>query len=75
MTAWKHNYSEVGKAVSLTSGRGRGKSSSLGLSIAAAVHLGFTNIFVTAPAPENVQTLWDFILLALKAMNYKEFED
>lgn len=37
--------------VSLTAGRGRGKSAAIGLSIAAALKLGFSNIFVTAPSP------------------------
>ena len=37
--------------VSLTAGRGRGKSAAIGLAIAAALKVGFGNIFVTAPSP------------------------
>jgi len=54
--------------VALTSGRGRGKSATLGLSIAAAVAYGFSNIFVTSPAVDNVQTLFDFVVLGLQAL-------
>lgn len=37
--------------VSLTASRGRGKSAAIGLSLAVAIKLGFSNIFVTAPSP------------------------
>ena len=37
--------------VSITAGRGRGKSASIGLVLSAAISLGFSNIFVTAPSP------------------------
>ena len=37
--------------VALTAGRGRGKSSALGVAIAAAVAHGYSNIFVTSPTP------------------------
>ncbi len=40
--------------VSLTAARGRGKSSAIGMSVAAAIACGFSNIFVTAPNPENL---------------------
>jgi len=40
--------------ISLTAGRGRGKSASLGISIASAIAYGFSNLFVTAPSPENL---------------------
>lgn len=58
--------------VSLTAGRGRGKSAAVGMGIAAAVAAGFSNIFVTAPGPENLKTLFEFILLGLKSLDYKE---
>lgn len=48
--------------VALTAARGRGKSAALGLSIAGALALGYSNIFVTAPSPENLTTLFEFIL-------------
>ena len=48
--------------VALTAARGRGKSASLGLAIAGSLALGYSNIFVTAPSPENLRTLFEFIL-------------
>lgn len=48
--------------VALTAARGRGKSAALGLAIAGSLALGYSNIFVTAPSPENLQTLFEFIL-------------
>lgn len=59
----------------MTSDRGRGKTSTIGLALAAAIHIGFSNIFVTAPTPENIQCLWEFVIKGLKALNYQEFED
>lgn len=35
----------------LTAARGRGKSACLGIAIAAAIALGYSNIFVTSPSP------------------------
>ena len=61
--------------ISLTAGRGRGKSASLGISIAGAIVYGFSNIFVTAPSPENLGTVFEFVLAGLDAMNYKEHQD
>ena len=58
--------------LSLNAGRGRGKSAALGISISAAIVYGFSNIFVTAPSPENLGTLFDFIMTGLDALNYKE---
>jgi N-acetyltransferase 10 len=37
--------------ISLTAARGRGKSAAVGLSVASAVALGYSNMFVTAPSP------------------------
>ena len=61
--------------LSLNAGRGRGKSAALGISIAGAIVYGFSNIFVTAPTPENLGTLFDFILSGLDCLNYKEHQD
>ena len=58
--------------VSLTAGRGRGKSAALGLCIASAIVYGFSNIFVTAPSPENLGTVFEFVFKGLDALNYKE---
>ena len=51
--------------VALTAGRGRGKSAALGLAMAAAVGYGYSNIFVTSPSPENLQTLFEFVFKGL----------
>lgn len=61
--------------ISLSAGRGRGKSAALGISIAGAIVYGFSNIFVTAPSPENLGTVFEFVLAGLDAMNYKEHQD
>lgn len=61
--------------VCLTAGRGRGKSAALGISIASAIVYGFSNIFVTAPSPENLSTVFEFVFKGLDALNYKEHTD
>ncbi len=61
--------------VSLTAARGRGKSAALGLCLAGAVGYGYSNIFVTAPSPENLQTTFDMLLQGLKALQYEEHTD
>eukprot|EP00792_Barthelona_sp_PAP020_P004976 TRINITY_DN2437_c0_g1_i1.p1 TRINITY_DN2437_c0_g1~~TRINITY_DN2437_c0_g1_i1.p1 ORF type:complete len:1010 (-),score=304.74 TRINITY_DN2437_c0_g1_i1:205-3210(-) len=61
--------------LSLTAGRGRGKSAALGLSIASAVIFGFSSIVVCAPSSENVQTVFEFIIRALETVGYKEVLD
>lgn len=61
--------------VALTAGRGRGKSAALGMSLAAAVAYGYSNIFVTAPSPENLKTVFDFIFKGFDALKYKEHLD
>lgn len=61
--------------LSLSAGRGRGKSAALGIAVAGAIVYGFSNIFVTAPSPENLGTLFEFILVGLDALNYKEHQD
>ena len=53
---------------SLTAGRGRGKSASMGLSLAAALALGYSNIFVSAPSPDNLNTLFEFICRGLELL-------
>lgn len=39
----------------------QGKSAALGLSIASAIGYGYSNIFVTAPNPENLKTVFEFV--------------
>lgn len=58
--------------VALTAARGRGKSASLGLAIAGAIAAGFSNIYVTAPSPENLKTLFEFVIKGLNELEYKE---
>ncbi|TKY60362.1 N-acetyltransferase protein [Spatholobus suberectus] len=58
--------------VALLAARGRGKSAALGLSIAGAIAVGYSNIFVTAPSPENLKTLFEFICKGFDALDYKE---
>lgn len=58
--------------VSLTAGRGRGKSAGLGISIASAIVYGFSNIFVTAPSPENLKSVFEFVFKGLDALGFKE---
>ena len=57
--------------VALTAARGRGKSAALGLAIAGGLALGYSNIFVTAPSPENLRTLFDFVFKGLDELDYK----
>lgn len=47
--------------VSLTASRGRGKSATLGLAIAGAVAFGYSNIYISSPSPENLNTLFEFV--------------
>jgi hypothetical protein len=57
--------------VALTAARGRGKSAALGLAVAGALALGYSNIFVTAPSPENLRTLFEFVFKGLDELEYK----
>lgn len=61
--------------VALTAGRGRGKSAALGLCLAGAIAYGYSNIFLTAPSPENLKTAFEFVVLGLKALKYNEHLD
>ncbi|ETW81501.1 hypothetical protein HETIRDRAFT_64813 [Heterobasidion irregulare TC 32-1] len=65
----------LSSTVTLTAGRGRGKSAALGLAIAAALAHGYSNIFVTSPSPENLNTLFEFIFKGMDALGYEEHLD
>ncbi|CDO96457.1 unnamed protein product [Kluyveromyces dobzhanskii CBS 2104] len=65
----------LNSTVALTAGRGRGKSAALGISIAAAISHGYSNIFVTSPSPENLKTLFEFIFKGFDALGYQEHID
>lgn len=70
--------------VSITAGRGRvnkllinliiyqGKSSAMGLAVSSAIVYGYSNIFVTAPSPENLKTFFEFVIIGLKNLNYRD---
>ncbi|EGR27233.1 hypothetical protein IMG5_199740 [Ichthyophthirius multifiliis] len=60
------------QTISLTAGRGRGKSAAIGISIASGIAQGLSNIFVCAPSPENLKTLFEFIVLGLEQIGFKE---
>lgn len=51
----------AGAVVSITAGRGRGKSAVLGLAVAAAINLGLSNIFVTSPTPHNLTAFFQLL--------------
>jgi N-acetyltransferase 10 len=61
--------------VALTAGRGRGKSAAIGLCLAGALSFGYSTIVVTAPEPENLVAVFDFVLRGLKALRYQEHLD
>lgn len=61
--------------VVMTAGRGRGKSAALGLALAAAIEAGLPNIYVTAPSPENLTILMQFVVRGLGAFSYEEHQD
>ncbi|KIK61681.1 hypothetical protein GYMLUDRAFT_42700 [Collybiopsis luxurians FD-317 M1] len=67
--------SALNTTTTLLAARGRGKSSALGLALAAAVHTGYANIFITSPAPENLQTAWEFLFKGLDALGWEEHLD
>ncbi|KAL0697566.1 hypothetical protein Bca4012_053688 [Brassica carinata] len=58
--------------VALIASRGRGKSAALGLSVAGAVAAGYSNIYVTAPSPDNLKTFFEFVCKGFDALEYKE---
>jgi len=61
--------------VILTAARGRGKSAVIGLSAAAAISYGLSNIVVTSANPENLNCFFAFLFIGLKILNYTEGKD
>ncbi|XP_076249506.1 RNA cytidine acetyltransferase l(1)G0020 isoform X1 [Calliopsis andreniformis] len=61
--------------VSLTAARGRGKSAALGLAVAGAITFGYSNIYISSPSPENLNTLFDFVFKGFDALGYQEHLD
>jgi len=39
----------------------------MGIAIASALVFGYSNIFVTAPTPDNLKTFFEFILLGMNS--------
>ena len=39
--------------------------------MAGAVAFGYTNIFVTSPSPENLRTLFEFVVKGFDAIEYQ----
>ncbi|KAL1397317.1 hypothetical protein pipiens_009865 [Culex pipiens pipiens] len=60
---------------SLTAGRGRGKSAAMGLASSAAVAFNYVNIYITSPSPENLVTLFEFVMKGFDALEYQEHTD
>ncbi|KAL9253303.1 RNA cytidine acetyltransferase 1-like protein [Drosera capensis] len=65
----------LNSTVALLAARGRGKSAALGLAVAGAIATGYSNIFVTAPSPENLKTLFEFVCKGFDSLEYKEHVD
>ena len=61
--------------IAMTAARGRGKSAAMGLCLAGALSLGYSNIGVTAPEPENLVSVFDFIIRGLTALKFQEHLD
>ena len=51
------------------------QSAAMGLAIAGTIAMGYSNIFVTAPSPENLKTLFEFVCKGLDALDYNEHTD
>lgn len=59
--------------VTILASRGRGKSAALGISLACSIAYGYSNIFITSPTPENVNTVFTMAIRGLQELEYKEF--
>jgi N-acetyltransferase 10 len=65
----------MASTVAMTASRGRGKSAAMGLCLAGAISLGYSSMAVTAPEPENLVSVFDFLCRGLKALKYQEHMD
>jgi len=63
------------QTIAMTAARGRGKSAAIGLCLAGAISFGYSTIVVTAPEPENLVAVFDFLLRGLKNLKYQEHMD
>lgn len=57
--------------ISASSAKGRGKSAVLGLAIAGAIVLKYSNIFISSLNYDNVKIIFKYLLAGLDAMQYK----
>jgi len=69
------NHLSSASTVAMTAARGRGKSAAMGLCLAGAISLGYSSLAVTAPEPENLVSVFDFLCRGLKALKYQEHMD
>ncbi|KAL3944803.1 MAG: hypothetical protein SGBAC_001126 [Bacillariaceae sp.] len=67
--------SSKSSTVTMTAARGRGKSAAIGLCLASAISLGYSTLAVTAPEPENLVSVFDFLVRGLVALKYQEHMD
>jgi N-acetyltransferase 10 len=63
----------INSICSILAARGRGKSTAMGLAVAGTISLGFSNICVTSPSPENLKTFFEFVLKGFEAIGYQVF--
>lgn len=63
------------RTLAMTAARGRGKSAAMGLSLAGALALGYSTVAVTAPEPENLVAVFNFVIQGLNALKYQEHID
>jgi len=61
--------------IAMTAGRGRGKSAAIGLTLAGAISLGYSQVGVTAPEPENLVAVFEFVQRGLNALKFQEHLD
>lgn len=47
----------------------------MGIALASSLVFGYSNIFVTAPTPENLKTFFEFLILGMTKLNYREHKD
>jgi N-acetyltransferase 10 len=66
---------QLRRTLAMTAARGRGKSAAMGLSLAGALALGYSTIAVTAPEPENLVAVFNFVIQGLNELKYQEHID
>lgn len=57
--------------ISASSPRGRGKSVVLGLAIAGAIALKYSNIFISSLDHNNIKVIFKYLLMGLDAIDFK----